>query len=153
MACDIIESINKIIFSSADSVNREVTEAEVEHFQDMTKLVVLPISNTNGPRLPTEPSSPDGREGIKVRKILFIISEGCWLSTKYIGSLGSEHVVRYCWEDFFFLINHHIVMHFELGYQSLKNALSCKTSGQNNGVMNDGQFLHINFFCRPSLPS
>ena len=51
---------------SADSTNREVTEAELEHFQDTTKLAVLPIANTNGPRLPDEPDSPDGREGIKV---------------------------------------------------------------------------------------
>lgn len=64
-------------------MNREVTEAEVEHFQDMTKLVVLPISNTNGPRLPTEPSSPDGREGIKVRKkYCLVINAGCLLNTK-----------------------------------------------------------------------
>ena len=57
-------------FSSADSANREVTEAEVDHFQDETKLIVFPISNINVPRLPTEPCSPDGREGIKVRKII-----------------------------------------------------------------------------------
>ena len=54
------------MYNSADSTNREVTEAEVRHFQDTTKLVVLPIANTNGPRLSTEPTSPDGREGIKV---------------------------------------------------------------------------------------
>lgn len=57
------------IFSS-DSLHREVTSAEVEEFQRSTNLLVLPITNTKGPRMASDPSLPDGREGIKVRREL-----------------------------------------------------------------------------------
>jgi hypothetical protein len=51
---------------SSDSMQREVTSAEVEQFQLKHALVVLPIANRKGPRLTSDPTSPDGREGIKV---------------------------------------------------------------------------------------
>ena len=51
---------------SSDSVQREVTGAEVEAFQLKHNLVVLPIANNNGPRLTSDPTMPDGREVIKV---------------------------------------------------------------------------------------
>ena len=51
---------------SADSVQREVTEAEIEQFQNTTKLITLPITNINSPRL-ADRRTPDGRAGVMVR--------------------------------------------------------------------------------------
>ena len=67
--CDVVDYYyNSVSFllKSADSANREMTDSEIKYFQDSTSLIVLPIANVNSPRLSGEPTSPDGREGIKV---------------------------------------------------------------------------------------
>ena len=66
--CILSLSLSLSLFNlqSADTTNREVTQSEIEYFQETTNLAVLPIINTNSPRLSGEPDTPDGREGIKV---------------------------------------------------------------------------------------
>ncbi len=68
---------------SADSLQREVTTGEVKEFEVSYGVPVLPIDNTPGPRLPANPSLPDGKEGIKVR--------GC--GTKPCGRRGDRGCV------------------------------------------------------------
>ena len=53
---------------SADSTTREVTQAELDHFQKSTRLIVLPIANTTGPRVLSGNGKGelDGRAGIAV---------------------------------------------------------------------------------------
>ncbi len=62
----LLRPLSPPLSCSSDTLQREVTSAEVEQFQQTHNLLVLPIANNNGPRMPSEPTIPDGREGIKV---------------------------------------------------------------------------------------
>lgn len=59
-------NLRVVVGTHSDSLQREVTNAEVEQFQLEHAVLVLPIANRSGPRLPSDPTSPDGREAIKV---------------------------------------------------------------------------------------
>ncbi|KAL5490826.1 hypothetical protein EMCRGX_G016013 [Ephydatia muelleri] len=56
-------TLKMVVGTHADSVQREVTEAEIEQFQNTTKLITLPITNINSPRL-ADRRTPDGRAGV-----------------------------------------------------------------------------------------
>lgn len=77
MAAVELVVVHLSLFSSSDSLHREVTTAEVEELQRSTNLVVLPITNTPGPRMASDPSLPDGREGIKVSICRSLLAVAC----------------------------------------------------------------------------
>ena len=71
-----------------------MTEAEIQQFQNTTKLIILPIANTNSPRL-VDRRTPDGRAGIMVR--VWCV---CWDNGEGVVCVGiMVRVWCVCWDN------------------------------------------------------